>query len=94
MERPSTGEVWVDDQNLTTLPYRRIPLLRRKFGVVHQNHQLLFDRNVYDNVALPLIVAGYHPRDVGRRVPLHWKRALARSAVQPLSARPLRRGRR
>ena len=68
MERPSTGEVWVDDQNLTTLPYRRIPLLRRKFGVVHQNHQLLFDRNVYDNVALPLIVAGYHPRDVGRRV--------------------------
>ncbi len=45
-----------------------MPLLRRKIGVVYQNHQLLFDRSVYDNVALPLIVAGFHPRDIGRRV--------------------------
>lgn len=68
MERASAGEVWIDNQNLAKLSKRHVPLLRRKMGVVHQNHQLLFDRSVYDNVALPLIVAGYHPRDIGRRV--------------------------
>ncbi len=68
MEHPSKGEVWVDNQHLAKLPKRHIPLLRRKMGVVYQNHQLLFDRSVYDNVALPLIVAGFHPRDIGRRV--------------------------
>ncbi len=50
------------------LPARKIPALRRDIGVVFQNHQLLFDRSVFDNVALPLIIAGYQPRDVGRRV--------------------------
>ena len=68
MEKPSQGEVWIDSQNLGKLPKRHVPFLRRKFGVVHQNHQLLFDRSVFDNVALPLIVAGFHPRDIGRRV--------------------------
>ena len=68
MERATSGEVWIDNQNLAKLSKRHVPLLRRKMGVVHQNHQLLFDRSVYDNVALPLIVAGYHPRDIGRRV--------------------------
>ena len=68
MERATSGEVWIDNQNLAKLSKRHVPLLRRKMGVVHQNHQLLFDRSVYDNVALPLIVAGYHPRDIGRHV--------------------------
>jgi cell division transport system ATP-binding protein len=68
MERATQGEVWIDNQNLAKLSARHVPLLRRKMGVVHQNHQLLFDRSVYDNVALPLIVAGYHSRDIGRRV--------------------------
>jgi cell division transport system ATP-binding protein len=45
-----------------------VPALRRKVGVVFQNHQLLFDRSVYDNVALPLVISGYQPREVGRRV--------------------------
>ncbi|MEE8058535.1 MAG: cell division ATP-binding protein FtsE [Pseudomonadales bacterium] len=68
MERPSQGQVLVNGQNLRGLPARKIPALRRDIGVVFQNHQLLFDRSVFDNVALPLIIAGYQPRDIGRRV--------------------------
>ena len=68
MERPTQGQVWVNGQNLRGLPTRKIPALRRDIGVVFQNHQLLFDRTVYDNVALPLIIAGFQPREVGRRV--------------------------
>lgn len=68
MERPTNGQVFVDGQNLKQLSSRHIPTLRRKIGVVFQNHQLLFDRSVFENVALPLIIAGYQPRDVARRV--------------------------
>jgi cell division transport system ATP-binding protein len=68
MERPTQGQVLIDGQNLRGLAVRKIPALRRDIGVVFQNHQLLFDRSVYDNVALPLIIAGYQPREVGRRV--------------------------
>ena len=68
MERASSGQVLIDGRNVSTLPARKIPELRRKVGVVFQNHQLLFDRSVFDNVALPLIIAGYGHRDVGRRV--------------------------
>ncbi|MDJ0877088.1 MAG: cell division ATP-binding protein FtsE [Halieaceae bacterium] len=68
MERPSRGQVVVNGQNLKAMKPSRIPLLRRDIGVVFQNHQLLFDRTVFDNVALPLLIAGYSPRDTGRRV--------------------------
>lgn len=68
MERPSNGQVIVGGQNLRGLAARHIPALRRNIGVVFQNHQLLFDRSVFDNVALPLIIAGYQPREIGRRV--------------------------
>ncbi len=68
MERPSSGQLIVNDRNLSTLSSRRVPEVRRDIGVVFQNHQLLFDRSVYDNVALPLIIAGYGHRDIGRRV--------------------------
>lgn len=68
MERATSGQVFVDGKNLNRLPARKIPEHRRGVGVVFQNHQLLFDRSVFDNVALPLIIAGFQPRDVGRRV--------------------------
>lgn len=68
MERPSSGEVWIGQQNLATLPRRHIARLRRNIGFVYQSHHLLFDRNVFDNVALPLLVAGYQQRDIARRV--------------------------
>lgn len=68
MERASQGQVMVDGNNLNRLPNRQIPYLRRRIGVVFQNHQLLFDRNVFSNVALPLQISGYDGEDVGRRV--------------------------
>ncbi|OZB17033.1 MAG: cell division ATP-binding protein FtsE [Marinobacter sp. 34-60-7] len=68
MERPSAGEVVVGGQLLNRLPKRQIPYIRRHIGVVFQNHQLLFDRTVFDNVAMPLEVMGASPDDIGRRV--------------------------
>jgi cell division transport system ATP-binding protein len=68
MERPSRGQLTVDGRNLATVGARGVPRHRRGIGVVFQNHQLLFDRPVFDNVALPLIIAGYDYREVGRRV--------------------------
>ena len=68
LERPTQGQVFIEGQNLNGFGNRHIPLLRRKIGMVHQNHQLLFDRTVFDNVALPLIIAGYARSDIGKRV--------------------------
>ena len=68
MERPSGGQLLVNGKNLGRLHKSQIPFYRRNVGVVFQNHQLLFDRSVYDNVALPLLVSGYRPQEVGRRV--------------------------
>lgn len=68
MERATQGQVFVNGQNLNRMAARQIPYLRRQVGVVFQNHQLLFDRSVYDNVALPLIVEGYSPVSAARRV--------------------------
>jgi len=68
MERASQGQVFVQGTNLNRVPRRQIPAIRRDIGVVFQNHQLLFDRSVFHNVALPLTIAGYQPREVGRRV--------------------------
>jgi len=68
MEKASGGQVFVESQNLNRLSRRQIPFFRRQVGVVFQDHQLLFDRNVFENVALPLQVAGYNSRDAGRRV--------------------------
>ncbi|HEB94476.1 MAG TPA: cell division ATP-binding protein FtsE [Gammaproteobacteria bacterium] len=68
IERSSRGQVFIDGQNLSRLKSRHIPQLRRKIGIVFQSHNLLFDRTVFDNVALPLIIAGYHQSEVGRRV--------------------------
>ncbi len=68
MEQPSNGQVLVDGQNLRKLGRRQVPYHRRRVGVVFQNHQLLFDRSVFHNVALPLLIAGYHPREAARRV--------------------------
>ncbi len=68
MERPSQGEIIVNDLPLNTCSSKQVPFHRRQIGVVFQNHQLLFDRSVFDNVALPLVIAGYDHREVARRV--------------------------
>lgn len=68
LERSSRGQIFVNGQNLAKVSRRRIPYLRRNIGIIFQNHQLLFDRTVFDNVALPLIIAGYTRDEIGRRV--------------------------
>lgn len=68
MEKASAGQVFVNGQNLNRLSRRQLPYFRRHIGLVFQDHQLLFDRNVFDNVALPLQVAGYDNRESARRV--------------------------
>ena len=68
MERASQGQVIVNGTNLNRVSRRQVPAVRRNVGVVFQNHQLLSNRTVYDNVALPLTIAGFSPKEVGRRV--------------------------
>jgi cell division transport system ATP-binding protein len=68
LERPTQGQVLLDNQNLNGFGNRQIPLLRRKIGMVHQNHQLLFDRTVFDNVALSLEVLGFKRSQLEKRV--------------------------
>ena len=68
IERCSHGQVIVNNQNLSRLPKWKIPYYRRKIGLVFQYHNLLHDRTVFDNVALPLIIAGENHREIGRRV--------------------------
>lgn len=68
MERPTRGRIEVAGVDLGKLSRRAIPRHRQSIGVVFQDHRLLFDRSVYDNVALPLLIAGFEHRDIGRRV--------------------------
>jgi cell division transport system ATP-binding protein len=68
LERCTKGQVLVGGHNLGRLSRRRIPYFRRNIGVVFQNHRLLMDRTVFDNVALPLVIAGYSHTELGRRV--------------------------
>ena len=68
MERPSNGLIIVDGHDLSQMSSGQIPHYRRNIGVVFQNHQLLFDRTVFDNVALPLQIAGLPHQEIGRRV--------------------------
>lgn len=68
MEQPTRGSVVFNGHNVGRYTRRKVPALRRQIGVVFQNHQLLFDRTVYDNVAMPLTVAGHTPDEIGRRV--------------------------
>lgn len=68
IERQSTGKIIIDGVDLQALSRKYIPYHRRKVGVVFQNHQLLFDRSVFHNVALPLQVSGADPLHIAKRV--------------------------
>ena len=67
-ERPSRGTVLVNERNLAKVRGSKVPLHRRQVGVVFQDHRLLTDRSVFDNVALPLLIAGTPRAEVGKRV--------------------------
>ena len=68
IERPTAGTITVGGQNLSRLGNRGIPYLRRNFGLVFQDHKLLYDRSVFENVVLPLRVTGFGAREAGSRV--------------------------
>ncbi len=68
LERPTRGTVTIDGADTSTLASRAIPAFRRKVGVVFQDHRLLMDRPVFDNVALPLVVTDTPLREIDRRV--------------------------
>lgn len=68
MERPTSGHLYINGTNLNQLSKAQVPTYRRQLGVVFQNHRLLMDRSLYDNVALPLQVSGYPRVEMGRRV--------------------------
>jgi len=68
LERPSRGQVIVNGRNTSGLPRRQIPAFRRQIGIVFQDHKLLNDRSIFDNVALPLIIAGMRRKELEKRV--------------------------
>jgi cell division transport system ATP-binding protein len=68
IERPSRGTVLVGSLNTSRVRRRKIPEFRRRLGIVFQDHKLLNDRTVFDNVALPLVIGALRRREIGRRV--------------------------
>ncbi|MGL4454961.1 MAG: cell division ATP-binding protein FtsE [Plesiomonas sp.] len=68
IERPSDGQIWFDGHDISRLKTREVPFLRRHIGMIFQDHRLLMDRTVYENVALPLVITGNTADDIKRRV--------------------------
>lgn len=68
IERPTSGIVTISGQNIAQLKPAAIPYLRRKIGFVFQDHKLLFDRTVFDNVLLPLQISGFDSKSSAARI--------------------------
>ena len=68
VERATRGEIIVNGTDVAKVTNRKVPYLRRQIGMIFQDHRLLFDRSVFDNVALPLVIDGVAHRDIARRV--------------------------
>lgn len=68
IERPTRGQIFLDGANLNNIGNRKIPYIRRNIGIIFQNHHLLYDRPVFDNVAMPLIIQGYRRQEIHKRV--------------------------
>ena len=86
-ERPTSGTVLIGNQNVSKLRRAAIPFLRRKFGLVFQDHKLLYDRTVFDNVALPLHINGVVGQEAARRVRAALDKVglLGREKVMPIT---------
>jgi cell division transport system ATP-binding protein len=67
IEKPTRGQALLNRINLNTISKQRIPYIRRNIGITFQDHQLLFDRPVFDNVAIPLIIQGYRHQEIAKR---------------------------
>ena len=68
IERPTRGSIIINGQNTSSLRTAAIPYLRRNFGLVFQDHKLLFERTVFENVLLPLQITGFERRESAKRV--------------------------
>ena len=68
MERPTVGRVLINGHDLNTITRRDIAYIRRDIGMIFQSHQLLMDKTVFDNVALPLVIEGYSRKQIQKRV--------------------------
>ena len=68
IEKPTSGTVLINQQNISKLRENTLPFIRRKIGLVFQDHKLLFDRNCYQNVALPLAINGITGAEAGKRI--------------------------
>jgi cell division transport system ATP-binding protein len=68
VERPTRGQLIVNGHNVNAISRRKLPAHRRQIGMVFQDHKLLPDRTVFDNVALPLVVSSVSTREIGKRV--------------------------
>jgi len=68
IERPTRGQLFLDGVNLNNISNRKVPFIRRNIGIIFQNHHLLYDRPVFDNVAMPLIIQGYRRQEIHKRV--------------------------
>jgi cell division transport system ATP-binding protein len=67
IEKPTRGQALLNRINLNNLARHRVPHIRRNIGIIFQDHQLLFDRPVFDNVALPLHIQGFRPQEIAKR---------------------------
>jgi len=87
IERPTRGTVLVNSQNTSRIRRRQIPHFRRRIGIVFQDHKLLNDRTIFDNVALPLVIAAQRRREIERRVraALDQVGLLGREKLSPLT---------
>ena len=68
IERPTDGRVWFNDHDITRIPAKDIPFLRRNIGIVFQDHRLLMDRSIFDNVALLMRIESISENEIQRRV--------------------------
>ena len=68
MERCSRGQILLDGEDVGLAKENQLPYIRRKMGFIYQDYKLLTDRTVFDNVALPLVIAGYGHHEISRRV--------------------------
>ena len=68
VEKPTSGNIIFENMNISQLETRDIPYLRRKFGMIFQDNKLLYDRNCFENVSLPLAINDIDGIDINRRV--------------------------
>ncbi len=68
LERPSSGQIFINGHSMARVKRRQVPLVRRNIGIIFQDHKLLMDRTVFDNVALPMVIAEVPHREIQKRV--------------------------